>query len=54
MMLSQAFVAYARDLKHDPGGVIYVDAALRPFDNQPVWRATSNKSNFPNQPEKPS
>src|SRR5579864_2286131 len=30
MMLSQAFVAYARDQKHDPGGVIYVDPQLRP------------------------
>ena len=30
MMLSQAFVTYARDQKHDPGGVIYVDSELRP------------------------
>jgi L,D-transpeptidase YcbB len=31
VMLSQAFVAYVRDLKHDPGvGVIYVDPELRP------------------------
>ncbi len=30
MMLSQAFVAYARDQKHDPGGVIYVDPELKP------------------------
>lgn len=30
MMLSQAFVAYARDQKHDPGGVIYVDSELKP------------------------
>jgi murein L,D-transpeptidase YcbB/YkuD len=30
MMLSQAFVAYARDQRHDPGGVIYVDSQLRP------------------------
>ena len=29
-MLSQAFVAYARDQRHDPGGVIYVDPQLRP------------------------
>ena len=29
-MLSQAFVAYVRDLKRDPGGVIYVDSELRP------------------------
>jgi murein L,D-transpeptidase YcbB/YkuD len=30
-MLSQAFVAYARDVKHDPGiGIIYVDAELKP------------------------
>lgn len=30
MMLSQAFVAYARDQKHDPGGIIYVDPQLKP------------------------
>ncbi len=30
MMLSEAFVAYARDQKHDPGGIIYVDSQLRP------------------------
>jgi len=29
-MLSQAFVAYVRDLKRDPGGVVYVDPELRP------------------------
>ena len=30
-MLSTAFVAYVRDLRHDPGlGVIYVDSELRP------------------------
>ncbi len=29
-MLSAAFVAYARDQRHDPGGVIYVDQQLRP------------------------
>jgi murein L,D-transpeptidase YcbB/YkuD len=29
-MLSAAFVAYARDLEHDPTGVIYVDPELRP------------------------
>ena len=30
IMLSQAFVAYARDQRHDPGGVIYVDPELKP------------------------
>ena len=31
MVLSSAFIAYARDLRHDPGvGVIYVDAELKP------------------------
>ena len=31
MMLSAAFVAYARDLRHDPGvGIIYVDPELKP------------------------
>lgn len=31
MTLSSAFVAYARDLRHDPGvGVIYVDPELKP------------------------
>jgi murein L,D-transpeptidase YcbB/YkuD len=30
LMLSEAFVAYARDQKHDPGGVIYVDPELKP------------------------
>ena len=31
MALSQAFVAYARDTRHDPGvGVIYVDQELKP------------------------
>jgi len=29
-MLSQAFVAYAQDQKHDPGGIIYVDEKLKP------------------------
>jgi murein L,D-transpeptidase YcbB/YkuD len=29
-MLSEAFVAYARDQRHDPGGIIYVDPQLRP------------------------
>jgi murein L,D-transpeptidase YcbB/YkuD len=29
-MLSSAFVAYARDQKRDPGGVIYVDSELKP------------------------
>jgi len=28
--LSQAFVDYARDQKHDPGGIIYVDPQLKP------------------------
>jgi murein L,D-transpeptidase YcbB/YkuD len=30
MMLSEAFVAYADDQKHDPGGIVYVDPELRP------------------------
>src|SRR4029079_6955880 len=30
MVLRQAFVAFARDVKHDPGGVIYVDPELKP------------------------
>ena len=30
VMLSEAFVAYARDQRHDPGGVIYVDPELKP------------------------
>jgi murein L,D-transpeptidase YcbB/YkuD len=31
VMLSQAFVTYVRDLKHDPGvGIIYVDPELKP------------------------
>jgi murein L,D-transpeptidase YcbB/YkuD len=29
-LLSDAFVAYADDQKHDPGGIIYVDPALKP------------------------
>ena len=29
-MLSAAFVAYARDQKHDPAGIIYVDPQLKP------------------------
>jgi murein L,D-transpeptidase YcbB/YkuD len=29
-MLSEAFVAYADDQRHDPGGIIYVDQQLRP------------------------
>ena len=29
-VLSQAFVAFARDVRHDPGGVIYVDPELKP------------------------
>jgi murein L,D-transpeptidase YcbB/YkuD len=31
VMLSSAFVAYARDLRHDPGvGIVYVDQELKP------------------------
>jgi len=30
MMLSEAFVAYADDQRHDPGGVVYVDTELKP------------------------
>src|SRR5437763_11847584 len=30
VQLSAAFVAYARDQKRDPGGVIYVDPELKP------------------------
>jgi murein L,D-transpeptidase YcbB/YkuD len=30
MVLSQAFVAFARDVDRDPGGVIYVDPELKP------------------------
>lgn len=30
VMLSEAFVAYARDQKRDPGGIIYVDPQLKP------------------------
>ena len=29
-MLSLAFVAYASDQRHDPGGIIYVDSQLKP------------------------
>ena len=29
-MLSEAFVAYADDQRHDPGGIIYVDPQLKP------------------------
>jgi murein L,D-transpeptidase YcbB/YkuD len=37
MMLSNAFVAYARDMKHDPGvGIIYVDRELRPTPPSPI------------------
>ena len=35
MMLSEAFVAYARDQKHDPGGITYVDPQLRPSPPPP-------------------
>ena len=30
MVLSQAFLTFARDVERDPGGVIYVDSALKP------------------------
>jgi murein L,D-transpeptidase YcbB/YkuD len=30
LVLSQALVAFARDVRHDPGGVIYVDSELKP------------------------
>jgi murein L,D-transpeptidase YcbB/YkuD len=30
VMLSEAFITYARDIKRDPGGIIYVDPELRP------------------------
>jgi murein L,D-transpeptidase YcbB/YkuD len=37
MMLSQAFVAYARDTRHDPRiGIIYVDQELRPSAPSPT------------------
>jgi murein L,D-transpeptidase YcbB/YkuD len=36
MMLSQAFVAYARDQRHDPGGIIYVDPQLKPTPPSPA------------------
>jgi murein L,D-transpeptidase YcbB/YkuD len=36
VILSRAFVAYARDLRHDPGlGIIYVDPELRPTPPPP-------------------
>jgi len=36
-MLSNAFVTYARDLRHDPGvGVIYVDHELKPSPPSPL------------------
>src|SRR6185312_12908078 len=35
-MLSDAFVAYVRDLKHDPGGIIYVDQELKPTPPSPL------------------
>ena len=34
-LLSEAFVAYVRDLKRDPGGIIYVDAELKPVAPSP-------------------
>jgi murein L,D-transpeptidase YcbB/YkuD len=46
-MLSDAFVAYARDLRRDPGiGVTYVDASLRPAPPSPLallLQASSSK-----------
>jgi murein L,D-transpeptidase YcbB/YkuD len=30
IVLSQAFVSFARDVKRDPGGVVYVDSELKP------------------------
>jgi murein L,D-transpeptidase YcbB/YkuD len=43
VMLSQAFIAYARDIEHDPGvGVIYVDQELRPSPLAP--RALLNQA----------
>ena len=42
-LLSEAFVAYARDLRRDPGlGVIYVDAELKPVTPSP--RALLNEA----------
>src|SRR5579884_3769038 len=36
-MLSDAFVSYVRDLKHDPGvGIIYVDQELKPTPPSPL------------------
>ncbi|GAA4712880.1 L,D-transpeptidase family protein [Sphingomonas lutea] len=34
-MLSEAFVAYVRDLRRDPGGIIYVDPELKPAAPSP-------------------
>src|SRR5436190_8243375 len=36
IVLSQAFVAFARDVKHDPGGVVYVDPELKPTPPPPM------------------
>jgi murein L,D-transpeptidase YcbB/YkuD len=37
VMLSKAFVTYARDMKHDPDvGIIYVDRELRPIPPSPA------------------
>ena len=37
LQLSQAFAAYVRDLKHDPGlGILYVDPDLRPAPQLPL------------------
>lgn len=42
MMLSQAFVAYVSDQRHDPGnGIIYVDAELKPAPPSPVALLTA-------------
>jgi murein L,D-transpeptidase YcbB/YkuD len=42
VLFSQAFVTYARDLKHDPGiGVIYVDPELKPTPPSPLELLTA-------------
>jgi len=42
VLFSQAFVTYARDLKHDPGiGVIYVDPELKPAPPSPLELLTA-------------
>ena len=41
-MLSSAFVAYARDLRHDPGvGIVYVDQELKPTAPSPIELLTA-------------